>query len=320
MNLASLLEDLRAERGFSVSEYVSKKVELINRYFRAWNLDAAVVGISGGIDSAVVAGLLDEARCQKDSPIKKIIGVMAPMYGSGATNQADALDKGRAVCKAFRLTPWEVDLTGAKNIIVSNARANLPVQNREGWTAGQLVSALRTPLFYYVAALLQDQGYKSIVVGTTNMSEGSYLGFYGKASDGMVDLQPISDIFKSEVYTVAACLGVPLQVPATVPRGDVWDGRNDEQMIGAPYWFVELVLTGLMQNTIDLGDRFAKLLPAERDLFNQYTDKMRALHFTNSHKYTVGSPAVHLDVMPRLILKKGIWNDGPATPERCSPW
>src|SRR5690606_27646773 len=118
---------------------------------------------------------------------------------------------------------------------------NTPFE-QNNWDEGQLASIVRTPCLYYNAAILQSQGFKSIVVGTTNRDEGSYIGFFGKASDAMVDLQPIADIHKSEVYEVAKLLNIPQEIIDAKPRGDVYDGRCDEEMIGAPYWFLEMYL------------------------------------------------------------------------------
>ena len=72
--------------------------------------------------------------------------------------------------------------------------------------------------------------------------QGGYIGFFGKASDGMVDIQLISDLHKSEVHALARHLDVPASVIAAVPTGDVFDGRTDEEMIGASYDFIELYM------------------------------------------------------------------------------
>jgi hypothetical protein len=129
-----------------------------------------------------------------------------------------------------------------------------------------------------------------VVVGTTNRDEGAYLGFFGKASDAMVDLQPISDLHKSEVRALARHLGVPDDLVDAVPSGDVHDGRVDEEMIGATYDDVELAL------------RMRELeLPARGPA------AIERKHVENAHKYRVGDPAVHLDVMPRGV--PGGWSD-----------
>ncbi len=165
----------------------------------------------------------------------------------------------------------------------------------DAWSEGQCLSVVRTPALYGAAALLQAHGLRAVVVGTTNRDEGAYLGFFGKASDAMVDLQPISDLHKSEVRALALRLGVPAEVVDATPSGDVFDGRSDEAMIGAPYDVVEAVL------------RLRELGRDPTLAGHEATAAVDRLHAVNAHKYRVGSPAVHLDVMPRGV--PGGWDN-----------
>ena len=110
-------------------------------------------------------------------------------------------------------------------------------------------------------------------------------------------LQIISDIHKSEVYQLANVLGVNQEIINEKPRGDVWDNKVDEEMIGAPYWFLEMYL--LMKEykpKIDVNGDEAKT-------FIEYAKNIENLHIKNSHKYKVGNPAHFLDVMNRKIEK-----------------
>jgi len=138
----------------------------------------------------------------------------------------------------------------------------------------------------------------SIVSGTTNRDEGAYLGFYGKGSDGMVDLQPIADIHKSEVFKTSKLFNIPNEVIEAVPSGDVWDGRNDEQMIGAPYQFIEAYLIMLEKNRLDLLD---ELEIGDKEKAKLWISNIEKIHKTNLHKYKVGLPARFIDVMPRCV-------------------
>ena len=74
MNALTILKNLRTLRGFNVDTYIKEKTTIINDFFRKNKLDSAVVGVSGGIDSALVIALLYNASIQPDSPIKKILG------------------------------------------------------------------------------------------------------------------------------------------------------------------------------------------------------------------------------------------------------
>lgn len=314
-NLKHFLDILRKKRNFNVDEYIDKKTNAINKFFIENNLDSAVVGVSGGVDSAVVFSLLSEASKKEGSPIKKILGLIMPIYGNGTTNQGDAMNRAKDFCNNVRemnnvdpvhsKTTYHIcNLTKAYDAYIQNAS-----YMNNAWSNGQLASIVRTPCLYHHAAQLQDQGYKSIVVGTTNRDEGSYIGFFGKASDAMVDLQPIADIHKSEVYQVATKLKVTREIIGATPAGDVHDGRCDEEMIGAPYWFLELYLLMKENPAIWENQRerskditFDK---EDEEVFETYSKAIEDIHKKNSHKYKVGSPAHFIDVMNRKI--EGGW-------------
>ena len=295
-SLQHILETLRKRRGFDAAFAAKRKSMAINDYFSQSKLNAAVIGVSGGVDSAVALGLLVAASQQPNSPIRKIVAVLAPIYTRGASNQQSALNRGVQLRTKFSdwVDFWVCDLTEAQRAYTTAIRQ----LSTSAWAEGQLLSIVRTPAFYYAAALLQQNGYKSLVVGTTNRDEGAYLGFYGKASDGMVDLQPISDLHKSEVYQLAEVLDIPQQITKANPSGDVFDGRFDEEMIGAPYWFVELYLRLKEERELSLLNGISN---EEKALFNKYGNNIEAQHAKNAHKYRVGSPAVHLDVYNRSI-------------------
>lgn len=298
--LTSKLAELRASRGFECEGYLSAKRIVLCDFFEKTGLNAAVVGLSGGVDSALVASLLLDLAKQKNSPLKKISGVIAPIFGDGATGQAPARNKAerQAQVLAAQSPAFEYqicDLTASYKAMIA---ANCYTQ-ANACSEGQMASVLRTPLFYYQAALMQQEGWKSLVVGTTNRDEGAYIGFFGKASDAMVDLQPISDLHKSEVWQLAEHLGVLPEIYEDAPRGDVWDQRTDEQMIGAPYWFLELYQR-LMEEEEESG--FEANLEGDSLAFYQLSKaNIEELHQHNAHKYQVGSPAHYLDVLPRML-------------------
>lgn len=293
-NIKNILKSFREHRGFNVETYVTEKIKAINDFFSDQELDSAVIGISGGIDSAVTLFLLDRASKVNGSPLKKILPLSLPIRNvSGVTGQSDASKWALIVMDELDYKLKEINLEAPYEAIL-NSTPYIGNDEKRAWAEGQMASILRTPILYYHAAMLQTEGYKSIVVGTTNRDEGSYIGFFGKASDAMVDLQPIADIHKSEVYQVAKYLNIPDYIIDRKPKGDVWDGRDDEQMIGATYDEIELFLLLKEYSSFDYDTQ---------NLVNTYEPfiNIEKLHQINEHKYAVGNPAHFIDVMPRKI-------------------
>ena len=285
----ALLNDLRVARGFDAREVAIAKIARITHWFRNEQLDAAVVGVSGGVDSALVLALLMATLREPDSPLRRVVALLMPIESRGATNQVEATARGREVASALGAEVWEAPLADAlASTVASLTRASK--LSFDAWAEGQTLSVMRTPALYGAAALLQSHGHRSIVCGTTNRDEGAFLGFFGKASDGMVDLQPIADLHKSEVRALARYFGVPTHIIDAAPRGDVHDGRTDEEMIGASYDEIE---TYLRLRELGRDPRLGVAVPAIRAI--------EARHAKNAHKYGVGSPAVMLDVLPRCV-------------------
>lgn len=294
MKITDLLVQAKGLRAFDTYAYIEKKVRKINAFFKTAGLDSCVLGMSGGVDSATVLALLCRAAQQPDSPIKRILPLILPIYGNGTTGQTAGRELAERQCEALGRMYSVRDLTAVYEAYLDRS----PVYHTDAWTNGQLASTIRMPAFYYYAAILQGEGYKSIVVGTTNRDEGSYVGYYGKTSDGMVDLQPIADLHKSEVYKVAKHLNVLEDITRRPAMGDVWNGISTEQMMGAPYWFLEMYL-GVKE--FDLTDEVMRLEEIDLPIYSIYARAIESLHEKNAHKYQVNMPSHFIDCMPRRI-------------------
>jgi len=284
-------------RNFDLATVTESKINLINQFFEENNLDSCVLGLSGGADSTLVLKLLLEASIRPYSPIKIVYGCFMPIYSPGITGQDEAED----FVKELNLTCYynnkyhtykyqKIDLSE-----VSMAYRQV-IGTRTNWHIGQIDSIIRTPALYGMAAKLQTHDFKSIVVGTTNRDEGAYIGFYGKQSDGAVDLQPIADLHKSEVYAMLEYLDAPESIICRTPQGDVHDSKVDEEMFGAPYWFLEMYqvlienkLTHLLSNIDDCQD------------IDTWVKNIEEQHKKNEHKYKVGTTAHYIDVMKRTL-------------------
>jgi NAD+ synthetase len=264
------LETLRNKKRFDPSLYVEAKSLLLHSYLKRGGINSCVVGISGGIDSAVVLALLLET--QKLGQLENIVPICLPaVYSDGVTNQRDVIEKAARLCKSLN---QELSLVDISRAIERLGEDFLPDKG-SNWAEGQSVSVMRIPYFNYAATLLADKGNKAIIIGTTNRSEAG-LGYMGKYSDLVVDVQLITDLWKSEVFSVAEELNLPEEILNAIPRGDVYDGSVDEEIFGASYDAVELHL--------------------QENIKGKAGENIEALRKFNAHKFLVGTQAVHLDI------------------------
>jgi NAD+ synthase len=199
-----------------------------------------VFGLSGGIDSAVVARL-----CQAAAPAN-VVGVLMPCH-SDPQDEADA----QLVADHFRFPTIRVDLapsydgltTALRDGILSLPAGQFPgaAETTEDLKArlplANVKPRLRMTALYFVANTLNY-----MVAGTGNLSELS-IGYFTKYGDGGVDLLPIGDLLKSEVRAAARELGVPESVIDKPPSAGLWLGQTDEAEMGFTYAELENYLT-----------------------------------------------------------------------------
>lgn len=300
--LQSVLTKERQLRGLDVTSYLNNKAEKLNQYMSDCGLDACVVAVSGGIDSSVTLGIVAHASKQINSPIKKIMAVSIPCHTDGATNQASANQKAFDIAKHFDIELKTVEIGKPVQFFVDELERQTELQSDQ-WSRGQAVSYMRTSAIYTTTSLLTANNYRSIVVGTTNRDEGAYIGYFGKASDGMVDVQLISDIHKFDLRILAKNLSIPNNIISDSPTGDMYDGRLDEEVFGVPYDFVELYTYYLSKNTEQQS-----VFRNELSLSNNVLDEFEAMainlenmHRYNGHKYLGCSPSVHLDILESRV-------------------
>ena len=209
-----------------------------------------VVGLSGGIDSAVVAGL-----ATRGVGSDRVLGVMMP----SASNPDDHVSAER-VAEAFSIPTMTVDLTDATSTLLASlpdaetVHASLGAESGVSEDAVRLANAnlkprLRMATVYYVANLCHG-----IVLGTGNKTE-AMIGYFTKYGDGGVDLLPIVDLYKHEVRDVARAIGVPQSVIERPPSAGLWDGQTDEDEIGISYADLDRALAAIESgNTGDISD------------------------------------------------------------------
>lgn len=184
-----------------------------------------VLGLSGGVDSALCARLARDAI-----GAGSVLGVALPDGGPSSETVDDAVTFGRSIGIETRVVPV--------GPIVGAVRAQLP-ELREPLDVGNATARVRMAVLYAIA---RPRGRR--VLGTGNKSE-LLLGYFTKYGDGGVDLLPIGDLYKTEVWELAERLDLPEAIRSRVPTAGFWPGQTDEVEIGLPYREVDRILRGL---------------------------------------------------------------------------
>jgi NAD+ synthase len=194
-------------------------------YVNKNNIKTLVIGVSGGIDSAVVSTL-----CSRTNIPTIAVGMplnSKPENTRLSNLQLDFLSK-------LNVHTIEVELSDTfksfENAIPHRFKSELASANSK--------SRLRMMTLYHIAA-----NRNGLVVGTGNKVEDFGVGFYTKYGDGGVDISPIADLYKTEVRELGRYLGVPQDIINATPTDGLWDDdRNDEEQIGATYEELEWVM------------------------------------------------------------------------------
>jgi NAD+ synthase (glutamine-hydrolysing) len=163
------LLSMRDKRKFVAKEWVVQKAGMLNHYMSQAGLKACTISVSGGVDSAVMYGLCTIASKMPGSPIQRVVGVAQPIH-STASIWRRALE----LPAAFGGEVVTVDQTSLHTQLDGIVTAALGVTSKP-FASGQLRSYMRTPVGYYVAQLLSQEGTPAIVMGTGNQDEDGYL-------------------------------------------------------------------------------------------------------------------------------------------------
>ena len=208
-------------------KHISKWLKI---YCEKSGMKGFVVGVSGGIDSAVTSAL-----CALTG--KNVIVLNLPILQH--KTQFDLADEHIIwLKKKFKnVSSHEIDLTDA----FLKFQGSLPKEITDDHTMANTRSRLRMAALYAVAT-----HHRLLVAGTGNKIEDFGVGFFTKYGDGGVDLSPIADLMKSEVYELARELGVSQSIIDAPPVDGLWgDNRTDEEQIGATYDEMEWAMQSL---------------------------------------------------------------------------
>ncbi len=244
-----------------------KVVDHIVEWLRSYALKAKMkgftIGISGGIDSAVTSTL-----CAKTGLELLCLEMPIHQHKSQVTRATEHIDWLQA--NFSNVHGQSVNLTPVFDSLVNSLPS---VENEEDrfMSLANTRARLRMTSLYYFAALK-----KYLVAGTGNKVEDFGVGFYTKYGDGGVDLSPIADLLKTEVYEIAHFLGINEEIIKAAPTDGLWgDDRTDEDQIGASYPELEWAM-----QMKDEGKTVANFFGRKKEVFIIFSK----LNSANRHK------------------------------------
>lgn len=190
-----------------------------------------VLGLSGGIDSAVSAGLAARAL-----GAERVHTLLLPYSESSPDSANDA----KAVAESFGLTPRTIEITA---MVDPYFAAEEPEADRV--RRGNLMARVRMAVLFD-----QAKASGSLVLGTSNKTE-ILLGYSTIFGDNASSINPLGDLYKCQIVQLAQHLGVPQQVIDKKPSADLWPGQSDEEELGFSYALADEILYLLFNRALD---------------------------------------------------------------------
>lgn len=238
-------------------------VNWLDSYLKNSGMTGFCIGVSGGIDSAVTSTLCAETG-------HPVMALNMPICQAPDQLSRAAAHNAWLKSNYSNVTPKDLDLTP----VFSSIQTHFPPNIQDGLTLANTRSRLRMLALYAFAG-----HHRRLVAGTGNKVEDFGVGFYTKYGDGGVDISPIADLMKSEVYALGRELKIASEILTAPPMDGLWeDNRTDEGQIGAGYDELEWAMTYTALTKEE------KKIQTLDDRQKQVLSLFQTLHAANRHK------------------------------------
>ncbi|MFB6236550.1 MAG: NAD+ synthase [Halopenitus sp.] len=234
-------------------------VEFLRTYLSKSGADGYVLGISGGLDSAVAATLAVEAVGPS-----RVTGIVMPGEPSDPENMADA----RKLCAALDIDHYEIDIAP----LVEDFSDAIP-HDLDTVALGNVRARTRMVL-WYADANAEDR----LVLGADNRAE-VLLGYFTKHGDNGVDVSALGDLYKTEVASLAQYIDLSSRFIEKTPTAGLWEGQTDEGEIGVRYAVVDDVLRHVVDRGHSIDETVTKTGYDREDV-----ERVVELHRDSEHK------------------------------------
>ena len=225
----------------NLKEVHNELVEFLRENFKKAGFSKAVLGLSGGIDSALVAYLLRDALGKEN-----VLAIMMPYKSSNP----DSLNHAKLVVEDLKINAKSIEITDMIDAYFKNEKeaSSLRMGNK-------MARERMSILFDY------SSKENALVVGTSNKTE-IYLGYSTQFGDSACALNPIGDLYKTNIWDLSRYLKIPNELIEKKPSADLWEGQTDEQEMGLTYKEADQVLYRMLEEnkTVEevLGEGFNK--------------------------------------------------------------
>ena len=210
----------------NLKEVHNELIEFLRENFKKAGFSKAVLGLSGGIDSALVAYLLRDALGKEN-----VLAIMMPYKSSNP----DSLNHAKLVVEDLKINAKTIEITDMIDAYFKNERdaSSLRMGNK-------MARERMSILFDY-----SSKG-NALVVGTSNKTE-IYLGYSTQFGDSACALNPIGDLYKTNIWDLSRYLKIPKELIEKKPSADLWEGQTDEQEMGLTYKEADQVLYRMLE-------------------------------------------------------------------------